>query len=66
MEGIDPTIQSAVQKYMDLADVVVVTKLRNNATGQEVTIGNVHIVWAEMKMPDAQCVQVIVRMGGGK
>lgn len=60
-EGLDPAVRDSVKKYMDLPDVVIVTKLRSIATGQEVTVGNVHIIWAEMKMPDAQCVQVRTR-----
>lgn len=47
-----------MRKYTDLPDVVIVTKLQCKNTGREVTIGNVHINWGEMKMPDTQCVQV--------
>lgn len=58
LNGIEPATQEAVRNYMNLPDVVVITKLRCNNTGQEVTVGNVHIQWGEMKVPDAQCVQV--------
>ncbi|XP_060577975.1 myb-like protein X isoform X2 [Ruditapes philippinarum] len=58
LEGIDPAIQEAVRTYTDLPDVVIVTKLQCKNTGREVTIGNVHINWGEMKMPDIQCVQI--------
>lgn len=58
MEGIEPTIQEAVKKYTNLPDVIIVAKLKCKNTGREVTIGNVHIQWGEMKVPDAQCVQV--------
>ncbi|WAR08712.1 CCR4-like protein [Mya arenaria] len=58
VEGIDPTIQAAVCKYMDLPDVCVIAKLECKATKQNITVGNVHINWGEMKAPDAQCVQV--------
>ncbi|KAL4233560.1 hypothetical protein ACF0H5_008240 [Mactra antiquata] len=58
LTGIDPTIQEAVRNYMNLPDVVVITKLKCNNTGQEVTVGNVHIQWGQMKVPDAQCVQI--------
>lgn len=58
MEVIEPTIQEAVKKYTDLPDVIIVAKLKCKNTGREVTIGNVHIQWGEMKVPDAQCVQV--------
>jgi len=55
---LEPSVREPVKKYMDLSDVVIVTRLRNTATGQELTIGNVHIIFADKKMPDAQCVQV--------
>ena len=59
MEGMDPSIQAAVRKYMDRSDVLVVTKLQCKSTGQQVTVGNIHVTWGEMKVPDVQSLQVM-------
>ena len=55
---LDPTVQEGVRQYMDLPDVMVVTKLQHKTSGKEVTVGNIHVNWGEMKTPDIQCVQV--------
>ncbi|KAH3739787.1 nucleolar protein dao-5-like isoform X2 [Dreissena polymorpha] len=57
-DEIDPDIRTAVQAYMDLPDVCVITTLKCNNTGKSVTVGNVHINWGRMKTPDIQCVQI--------
>ena len=54
----DPSVQAAVRKYMDRSDVLVVTKLQCNYSGQQVTVGNIHVTWGEMKVPDVQSLQV--------
>ena len=56
----DPTIQAAVRHYMDRSDVLVITRLQCNNTGQQITVGNIHVTWGEMKVPDVQSLQVII------
>ena len=60
MEGMDPSIKAAVRQYMDRADVIVVTKLQCNNSGQQITVGNIHVTWGEMKVPDIQSLQVSI------
>ena len=55
----DPTIQAAVRHYMDRSDVLVITRLQCNNTGQQITVGNIHVTWGEMKVPDVQSLQVL-------
>lgn len=38
--------------------VLLCTKLECNNTGTNITIGNIHVTWGQLKMPDMQCVQV--------
>ncbi|KAL3881673.1 hypothetical protein ACJMK2_028083 [Sinanodonta woodiana] len=57
-EGTDQDLRAAIEKYIDSADVLIVTRLKCCKTGQEVTIGNIHVIWGEMKVPDVQCIQI--------
>lgn len=57
-DGLDPTQKEAIQGYLDRPDVMVLVKLRCNSTGQIVTVGNIHVHWGQMKLPDVQCIQV--------
>ena len=59
VDGMDPSIQAAVREYMNRSDVLVVARLQCNQTGLEVTVGNIHVTWGEMKVPDVQSLQVI-------
>ncbi|KAL8611335.1 hypothetical protein ACOMHN_014390 [Nucella lapillus] len=54
--GLASDVASAIYKYLDRADVVLITRLRCKATGKVVTVGNIHVVW-DMKSPDVQCIQ---------
>ena len=56
--GLSPEVGAAVNKYLDRADVVLITRLRSKASGKVITIGNIHVVWDSMKSPDVQCIQV--------
>ena len=59
VDGMDPSIQAAVREYMNRSDVLVVARLQCKQTGLEVTVGNIHVTWGEMKVPDVQSLQVI-------
>lgn len=54
----DSGVKAAVQKYMDKPDVVVLTQLKCNFTNNVVTVGNIHVQWGKMEVPDIQCIQV--------
>ena len=56
--GLSPEVGAAIRKYLDRADVVLLTQLRSKASGKVVTIGNIHVVWDFMRSPDVQCIQV--------
>lgn len=58
VDGMDPSIQAAVREYMNRSDVLVVARLQCNQTGLEVTVGNIHVTWGEMKVPDVQSLQI--------
>ena len=60
MQGMDPSMEAAVRQYMDRPDVLVITRLQCNTSGQQITVGNIHVTWGEMKVPDVQSLQVIV------
>ncbi|KAK7107933.1 uncharacterized protein [Littorina saxatilis] len=55
--GLTPEVGAAVKKYLDRADVVLITRLRSKATGKVVTVGNIHTVWDNLRSPDVQCIQ---------
>ncbi|KAK3592339.1 hypothetical protein CHS0354_021673 [Potamilus streckersoni] len=57
-EGTDQDLRAAIEKYIDSSDVLIVTRLKCCKTGQEVTVGNIHVIWGEMKVPDVQCIQI--------
>lgn len=57
-DGVDVHVKTAVRNYMDRPEVFIITRLKCNVTGQEVTIGNVHIHWGKLQSPDVQCVQI--------
>lgn len=69
--GLTPEVSGAVKKYLDRADVVLITKLRCKNSGKVITVGNVHIVWDNLMSPDVQCIQAacaikeIVTVAGG-
>lgn len=70
--GLRPEVGAAVNRYLDRADVVLITKLRSKVTGKSFTIGNIHVVWDQMTSPDVQCIQAacaikeVVGMAGGE
>ncbi|XP_076466308.1 uncharacterized protein LOC143297741 isoform X2 [Babylonia areolata] len=55
--GLSAEVAAAINKYLDRADVVFITRLRCRATGKVVTVGNIHVVWDCMKSTDVQCIQ---------
>ncbi|XP_076445684.1 uncharacterized protein LOC143283364 isoform X2 [Babylonia areolata] len=70
--GVSSEVGAALKKYLDRADVVLITKLRCKATNRMVTVGNIHVVWDFSRCPDVQCVQVacaireVVSMSGSE
>ena len=56
--GLSPEVGAAINKYLDRADIVLLTQLRSKASDKVVTIGNVHVVWDFLQSPDVKCVQV--------
>ncbi|KAL8596325.1 hypothetical protein ACOMHN_067366 [Nucella lapillus] len=56
--GLSGEVGAALKKYLDRADVVLITRLRCKASGRVVTVGNIHVVWDFKRCPDVQCVQV--------
>lgn len=56
--GLDDNLKASVRKYLNRPDVLVITKLQCNNTGNIVTVGNVHVHWGKMEVPDVQCVQI--------
>ena len=57
-DGLDPMQKEAIRSYLNRPDVMVLVKLRCNVTGQILTVGNIHVHWGKMKVPDVQCIQV--------
>ncbi|XP_070190310.1 uncharacterized protein [Littorina saxatilis] len=55
--GLSPDIEMAVNKYLDRADVVLVTRLRCKGSSRVVTVGNVHLCWEDNLHPDVKAVQ---------
>ena len=43
-----------------MPDVLVLTQLKCNFTNNCLTIGNIHVQWGKMEVPDIQCIQVRV------
>lgn len=70
--GLSAEVGAAVSKYLDRADVVLITKLRSKVTGKCFTVGNIHVVWDSMRSPDVQCIQAacaikeVVGVAGGE
>lgn len=58
VDGMDPSVVAAVRRYMDRSDVLVITRLQCNNSGQQITVGNIHVTWGEMKVPDVQSLQI--------
>ncbi|XP_069129852.1 nucleolar and coiled-body phosphoprotein 1-like isoform X2 [Argopecten irradians] len=69
--GLSDEVKVSIRKYLDLPDVLVLTKLRCNMTGSVVCVGNIHVQWGKMEIPDAQCIQIVcaikelAKQGGG-
>ncbi|XP_064627808.1 nucleolar protein dao-5-like isoform X2 [Lineus longissimus] len=63
--------KAAVKNYTKDPSIVLLTRLKCNTTGKEVTVGNIHVAYAYFKHPDLQCVQIayavnrLVAMAGG-
>ena len=57
-DGLDPMQKEGIRSYLNRPDVMVLVKLRCNVTGQILTVGNIHVHWGKMKVPDVQCIQV--------
>ncbi|XP_022293286.2 uncharacterized protein LOC111103940 [Crassostrea virginica] len=57
-DGLDPMQKEAIRSYLNRPDVMVLVKLRCNVTGQILTVGNIHVHWGKMKVPDVQCIQI--------
>ena len=53
-------VKESVRKFMCRPDVLLVTRLRCKNTGKFITVGNVHVNWGEFRLPNLQCVQVII------
>ncbi|XP_074663057.1 uncharacterized protein LOC141915434 isoform X2 [Tubulanus polymorphus] len=69
--GISEDQKEAVQKYLDNMAVVLITKVKCNTNGKEITIGNIHVTYDNLKFPDEQCIEIacamkeIVNIAGG-
>ncbi|XP_033740793.1 muscle M-line assembly protein unc-89-like [Pecten maximus] len=57
--GVSDEVKVSIRKYLDLPDVLVLTKLRCNTTGNLLCVGNIHVQWGKMEIPDAQCIQIV-------
>ena len=55
--GLSEEVSAACRKYLDRADVVLLSKLTCKKTGKSMTVCNIHVVY-DPKAPDVQCVQV--------
>ncbi|CAG5115137.1 unnamed protein product [Candidula unifasciata] len=55
--GLSAEVTSAAKKYLDRADVILLTELRCKKTGKTLTVCNIHVVY-DPKAPDVQCIQV--------
>ena len=59
--GLSEEVAAACRKYLDRADVILLSKLTCKKTGKSMTVCNIHVVY-DPKAPDVQCVQVGVVM----
>ncbi|XP_021377441.1 uncharacterized protein LOC110465734 isoform X1 [Mizuhopecten yessoensis] len=57
--GVSEEVKVSIRKYLNLPDVLVLTKLRCNVTGNVLCMGNIHVQWGKMEIPDAQCIQIV-------
>ncbi|XP_035827524.1 actin cytoskeleton-regulatory complex protein pan1 [Aplysia californica] len=55
--GLSEEVARAAKKYLDRADVILLSRLTCKKTGKTVTICNIHVVY-DLAAPDVQCVQV--------
>lgn len=56
--GLDEDVKKAILKYLDMPDVLVLTQLKCNFTNNHLTVGNIHVQWGKMEVPDIQCIQI--------
>ncbi|XP_076444929.1 uncharacterized protein LOC143282923 [Babylonia areolata] len=54
---VSPAVQRAAKDYLDRADVVVITCLRCESSGDVITVGNVHLWWDDDLHPDVKTIQ---------
>ncbi|XP_060067696.1 ABC transporter F family member 4-like [Ylistrum balloti] len=57
--GVSEDVKVSIRKYLDLPDVLVLTKLRCKVTDNVLCVGNIHVQWGKMEIPDAQCIQIV-------
>ncbi|KAK3097801.1 hypothetical protein FSP39_013307 [Pinctada imbricata] len=57
-QGLDEGLEDSLAKYLDRPDILIITQLRCNNTQNIITIGNIHVHWGKMEVPDVQCVQI--------
>ncbi|BFZ09921.1 hypothetical protein BsWGS_12960 [Bradybaena similaris] len=55
--GLNEDISRAAKKYLDRADVILLTELNCKKTGKAVNVCNIHVVY-DLKAIDVQCIQV--------
>uniref|UniRef100_A0A0B7AGS2 Endonuclease/exonuclease/phosphatase domain-containing protein n=1 Tax=Arion vulgaris TaxID=1028688 RepID=A0A0B7AGS2_9EUPU len=55
--GLSPEVSQAAKKYLDRADVILLTELNCKKTEKVITVCNIHVVY-DLKAPDVQCIQV--------
>ncbi|CAG5130917.1 unnamed protein product, partial [Candidula unifasciata] len=55
--GLSEDISKAAKKYLDRADVILLTELKCKRTGKTVNVCNIHVVY-DLKALDVQCIQV--------
>ena len=49
--------EEKVKRFIDIGDCVILNALRHKATGKMLYIGNIHVLWGELKYPGIQLME---------
>lgn len=58
MNGLSPVLKKTVRKAIERPEAVLLVRLRHQKSGRHLAVANLHVVWAQLKYPALQTLQV--------
>lgn len=58
MNEMKPELRKAVRRAIERPEAVLLVRLRHRNSGSHLAIANVHVLWAQLKYPALQSLQV--------